>query len=149
MDASWDASEVNDLIKVLVAAGPKADALCSVVVRKTGFDTVAGGQDRVAVDTGHLKSTIGVDFDDDGLGFEAGPTASYGAHSEYGTKPHVIRPRNAKALHWVNEHGDDVFARVVHHPGTSPQPYMRPSFDAAIEPLPEILAQVGQKALDG
>ncbi|GAA0403062.1 hypothetical protein GCM10009530_63810 [Microbispora corallina] len=149
MGAEWDLTEVDDLIEHLAAAVPKTEELCSVVVRKTAFDTVAGGQTRVAVDTGHLKSTIGVDFDNDGLGFEAGPTASYGAHVEYGTKPHIIRPRNAKALHWVDEHGDDVFARLVHHPGTAPQPYMRPAFDEATAPLPEILAQVGEKVLRG
>lgn len=144
----WDTSEVDELIVHLAAAGPKADALCSVVVRKTGFDTVAGAQDIVAVDTGHLKNTIGVDFDDDGKTFEAGPTASYGAAVEHGSRPHEIRARNAKALHWVNAQGEDVFRRSVWHPGTSPQPYMRPSFEKAIAPLPEIVAQIGEKALE-
>ncbi|OPG13749.1 hypothetical protein B1L11_06465 [Microbispora sp. GKU 823] len=97
-----------------------------------------------------MKSTIGApDFFDDPHGFEAGPTASYGADVEYGTKPHEIRARNAKALHWVDDEGNDIFRKRVWHPGTSPQPYMRPAFEKAIEPLPEILAQVGEKALGG
>ncbi|MFI7630269.1 HK97 gp10 family phage protein [Microbispora rosea] len=149
MDVSWDASEVDALIVHLAAAGPRADELCSIVARKVGFDTVAGAQDLVPVDTGHLKSTIGSpDFDDDGKGFEAGPTASYGADVEYGTDPHEIRAVNAKALHWVDAEGNDIFRKRVWHPGTSPQPYMRPAFDKATAPLPEILAQVGQKALE-
>lgn len=143
----WDTSEVDKLIGDLEQAGPKAVGLTQLVVEKTGFDTVKGGQDRVPVDTGHLKNTIGVDFDDDGLGWEAGPTASYGAAVEYGAKPHVIRARNAKALHWVNEFGDDVFRKVVHHPGNAPQPYMRPAFEAAIEPVPNLLEQVAKRAL--
>jgi len=147
VDVHWDTTEVDELIVHLVAAGPKADALCSVAVRKTGLDTVAGAQDLVPVDTGHLKNTIGVDFTDDGKTFEAGPTASYGAHIEYGTRPHEIRAVHAKALHWVDEQGNDVFRRRVWHPGTSPHPYMRPSFEKATARLPEIVAQIGEKAL--
>lgn len=147
MDVHWDTTEVDELIVHLAAAGPKTDELCSVVVRKTGFDTVAGAQDLVPVDTGHLKNTIGVDFTDDGKTFEAGPTASYGAHVEYGTDPHEIRPRHAKALHWVDADGNEVFRKRVWHPGTSPRPYMRPAFEKATAPLPEIVAQIGEKAL--
>lgn len=36
-----------------------------------------------------------------------------------GTRPHVIRARNARALHWTDASGDR-FARVVNHPGTRP-----------------------------
>ena len=145
MGVHWDASEVDALIVHLVAAGPRAEELSRLVVAKTGFDTVAGAQDLVPVDTGHLKNTIGVDIDDDGLGFEAGPTASYGAHIEWGTKPHVIRAVHAKALWWE---GAEHPVRQVNHPGTSPQPYMRPAFEKAIAPLPDILGQVGTRALE-
>jgi len=145
--AGWDTSELDQLIDDLDRAGPKAVELTQLVVEKTGFDTVSGAQERVPVDTGHLKNTIGVDFDADLLGFEAGPTASYGAHVEYGTKPHVIRPRNARALHWVTPEGDEVFVTRVHHPGTAPQPYMRPAFEQAVEPLPKLLDQVVKRSL--
>jgi hypothetical protein len=33
--------------------------------------------------------------------------------AETGTKPHTIKPRSRKALHWAG-----LFAEVVHHPGT-------------------------------
>ncbi|MGI5155822.1 HK97-gp10 family putative phage morphogenesis protein [Microbispora sp. CA-102843] len=55
------------------------------VVRSTGERTVAGAQAIVPVRTGNLKNSIGVDFDPDGLGFEAGPTASYAPYVEWGT----------------------------------------------------------------
>jgi len=41
----------------------------------------------------------------------------YGIYLEMGTRPHIIRPKNKKALHWVQD-GADMFAKVVHHPGT-------------------------------
>ena len=40
-----------------------------------------------------------------------------------GTKPHIIRPKNAKALAFKIG-GRVVFAKVVHHPGTKAQPFL-------------------------
>lgn len=49
---------------------------------------------------------------------------NYSVDVEMGTAPHVILPRNKKALHWPD--ADHPVARV-NHPGTKPQPYLRPS----------------------
>lgn len=144
----WDVSDLDGYIRHLGDAPAKAEKLTKVVVKKIAFDTVTLAQNKVPVDTGNLKNTIGQDFDDDGLGFEAGPTANYGADVEYGTRAHEIRPRNAKALHWVDSEGQDQFRRRVWHPGTQPQPYMRPAFDEAIKPLDNVMGQVGSKALE-
>ena len=46
-----------------------------------------------------------------------------------GTKPHIITPKHAKVLHWVNEGGQDVFAMRVRHPGTKATPHIGPSID--------------------
>lgn len=40
-----------------------------------------------------------------------------------GTRPHVIRPRRAKALRF-DVGGRTVFAAVVHHPGTRPNNFL-------------------------
>ncbi|MFD8509719.1 hypothetical protein ACFV27_01035 [Streptomyces antimycoticus] len=40
-----------------------------------------------------------------------------------GTRPHVIRPRRAKALRF-DSGGRTVFAKVVHHPGTEPNNFL-------------------------
>lgn len=38
---------------------------------------------------------------------------------EYGTQPHIIKAKGTAPLHWIDEDtGEDVFARIVHHPGT-------------------------------
>lgn len=47
-----------------------------------------------------------------------------------GTGPHDIRPRNTQALHWTGPSGP-MFARLVHHPGTRPNPFP----ERAIRPL--------------
>lgn len=47
-------------------------------------------------------------------------TLSFAAHTSYApyvvppTRPHIIRPKAARALHWPENH----FATIVHHPGT-------------------------------
>ena len=43
---------------------------------------------------------------------------------EYGTKPHIIRPRVKKALWWPDAHHP---VKKVYHPGTAAQPYIRPA----------------------
>lgn len=50
--------------------------------------------------------------------------APYAAYVELGTRPHVIRPNNKKALHWPTARHP---VKVVHHPGTRAQPYLRPA----------------------
>ncbi|MGC0418412.1 hypothetical protein [Embleya sp. AB8] len=40
-----------------------------------------------------------------------------------GTRPHIIRPRRAKALRFAVG-GRIVFAQVVHHPGTRPNNFL-------------------------
>lgn len=37
---------------------------------------------------------------------------------EAGTKPHTIRVKNKKVLHWIADDGSNAFAKEVRHPGT-------------------------------
>lgn len=48
----------------------------------------------------------------------------YAAYVELGTEPHIIRPKDKKALFWV---GAKRPVTVVHHPGTRPRPFLRPA----------------------
>lgn len=53
----------------------------------------------------------------------------YGAYVEYGTKPHLILPKNKKALFWkgaLNPYA------VVHHPGTRANPFFMRGVDQSI-----------------
>lgn len=75
---------LNSLAVDLAAAGPRAAAKADRVIDKTAHDIEATAKQIVPVDTGHLKSTIGVDRGP-GLSAVVGPTAEYGAHVEFGT----------------------------------------------------------------
>jgi hypothetical protein len=80
------------------------------------------------VDTGRLRRTI-VAYRN--RVYCGGPDAPYWYTVEFGSPPHVIRPRQRgmgrgrrrkKALHWP---GADHPVAVVHHPGTPERSFMR------------------------
>ena len=53
------------------------------------------------------------------------PLAPYAVFVEKGTAPHIIRPVNASCLAFqVGMLGGMVFAKLVHHPGTKPNPFV-------------------------
>jgi len=86
------ASDLNRLEFDLRQAGLRVAAQASQVVRRTGQAVVRDAQAMAPVDTGALRASIGVDYDLDGLGFEAGPTVLYGKFVEEGTSrmaPHA------------------------------------------------------------
>jgi hypothetical protein len=56
------------------------------------------------------------------------PTASYARFVEFGTAPHVIEPKNGRALYWPG--AQHPVARV-NHPGTKANPYMERIIAAA------------------
>ena len=74
----------------------------------------------VPVRTGLLRSSIEKGGFGDFLYVSMGnPRAYYAPYVEYGTRPHVIYPRRARALRF-EVRGKTVFARYVRHPGTRP-----------------------------
>lgn len=71
--------------------------------------------------SGELQQSIGWRPDGDGAVVYA--NAPHAGYVEDGTKPHVIRPKNRKALRFAGDGGGFVFAREVNHPGTEAQPF--------------------------
>jgi len=79
----------------------------------------------------------------DGNTAQVTPTASYAAFVSLGTRPHQIRPRNAKVLPFPGgQLGGMVFAAVVNHPGTQPNPYLQLAAQDTREQALEIFHQV-------
>jgi hypothetical protein len=79
----------------------------------------------------------------DGNTAQVTPTASYAAFVSLGTRPHQIRPRNAKVLAFPGgQLGGMVFAAVVNHPGTQPNPYLQLAAQDTREQALEIFHQI-------
>lgn len=57
---------------------------------------------------------------------------------EFGTRPHVIKPKNPRGTMQFG----GITARSVNHPGTRARPFMRPAADSK---TPEALAAVAKK----
>jgi len=78
------------------------------------------------VDTGRLRASIRVERRST-LGLRqrwtVGSDVEYAPMVNDGTKPHIIRPKRAKALKFKMG-GKTVYAKVVHHPGTRARPFL-------------------------
>lgn len=77
--------------------------------------------------TGSLKDSIEHHLEDGDLIVSATGGAdgrTYAAYVELGTMPHVILPRDKRALFWEGA-GHPV--GKVDHPGTRPEPFLRPA----------------------
>ncbi len=67
-----------------------------------------------------------------------GMRVQYAAHVEWGTRPHIIRARNARMLRFTMG-GRDVFRRSVRHPGTRPYRFMQNALNAKVSRAEELI----------
>lgn len=107
----------------------KLELSCVIVER--------GAKIHCPVRTGTLRRSITHEVE--GNVGRIGTNVRYGKWVELGTKPHTIVPKTAKALYWD---GASHPVKVVRHPGTTAQPFLRP---ALMEAWPEIKALWSQK----
>ena len=80
----------------------------------------------------------------------------YAAAVEFGSKPHIIRPRFKKVLAWGGQRRltgrlssgsrPTHFAKLVHHPGTRAQPYLIPGAKRAIQQVRDALVDRWNRA---
>jgi hypothetical protein len=75
----------------------------------------------------HLADSIVVEEEPDELTWHIGSRNDHALFVELGTSPHEIRPTNPDGVLAWTAGGVTHFAKVVHHPGTQAQPYLRPA----------------------
>lgn len=73
------------------------------------------------VDTGRLRNSIRVDARGNVLTITM---VDYAFYVEFGTPPHIIKPKDKQSLKFKVGR-EEVFAKVVRHPGTRPNPFIR------------------------
>jgi hypothetical protein len=87
---------------------------------------------QAGVRTGMLKRDITKSWIGRGLSIRLGSSRKYALMHHEGTRPHVIRPKHAKALRFVKD-GQVVFAKSVQHPGTRPNHYLTDNLPLAVQ----------------
>jgi hypothetical protein len=105
----------------------KAIAALEEAVTQSAEDLVGAQMAAAPVHSGTLRAGIHIDSIDVGSDSVTAVTATGGESSGYaifvheGTSPHDIYPSSAQALFWP---GAAHPVKVVHHPGTHPDPFM-------------------------
>lgn len=133
--------DLTALADDLQAAADNANASVMDVLVSMADEIAEEMRREAPVDTGRLRDAIRVKRE--GNGVVIGPEGvDYAVYVQYGTPPHEIRPKNAKALRFqIN--GRTAFATVVHHPGTEPNPFATRAAQAFLDRLGEKVADRG------
>ena len=91
---------------------------------------------------GRLRKSIGVRRTR--VGYEVvmgGSEAPYASFVEFGTRPHLIRARRARALRFQLS-GEVVYARYVRHPGSKPKLILARAVSEALREMGSLLDEV-------
>lgn len=108
--------------------------LNNIILRRIGLRLMNELRKAAPSDTGRLRSSIRVILTPRGLRIIM---VDYGKYVEFGTPPHVIKPKSKKALKFKGPKGD-VIVRKVNHPGTRPNPFIRSTL---FTKLPKIISE--------
>lgn len=106
-----------------VLRGPNSPVAAYLL--RLGAEVATEARTRVGVDTSQTQQTIRPILDPSPVALAVRIVAStrYALFHHEGTRPHVIRPRRAKALRFVSG-GQVIFASKVNHPGTKPNRFL-------------------------
>ena len=66
-----------------------------------------------------------------------GTDINYAPMVVYGSRPHIIRPKDKQALYW---RGAQHPVALVHHPGTKPNPFMQDGLLVSVPDVTQALA---------
>ena len=123
-------NEIDKFAVELTELSEKSRDNVQKAVKKSAFNIESQAKKDLAsnksVVTGHLRRSIATKMGD----LEATIHTSnvkYAVIVEKGSKAHVIRPKNKKALYWK---GAKRPVKLVNHPGSKAKPYLEPAFES-------------------
>ena len=134
-----DSSDLNKFSVILKELPDEIKNDVRKVVKNSAFNIERNAKSSASVKTGHLRRSISTKMGD----MEATIHTSnlkYAPMVEFGTRPHIIRAKNKKALYWK---GASHPVKQVNHPGSKAKPYLIPAFekekDQFLEKLKEVI----------
>ena len=134
-----DTNELDKFAVEITRLDDKTKDNVQKVLNNTGFKIEAKAKGNVPVDTGHLRRGITTKIGNMEVTVHTS-NIKYAPMVEYGTKPHIIKAKNKKALYWK---GASHPVKSVRHPGSKAKPYLIPAFekekDTFINDLKEVI----------
>ena len=122
--------EIDKFAVELIELSEKSRDNVQKAIKKSAFNIEANAKKNLAANksvvTGHLRRSVATQMGD----LEATIHTSnvkYAAIVEKGSKAHIIRPKNKKALYWK---GATRTVKQVNHPGSKAKPYLEPAFES-------------------
>ena len=126
-----DTNELDKFAVEITRLDDKTKDNVQKVLNNTGFKIEAKAKGNVPVDTGHLRRGITTKIGDMEVIVHTS-NIKYARGVEFGTRPHLIKPKNKKALYWK---GAKHPVKSVQHPGSKAKPFLIPAFEKEKEVL--------------
>lgn len=123
---------VEEIRRTFAQLVPRAKARALEGLAQTAYGTARREAD-THTQTGALVRSLSLKPEGDDA-WIVGHDTAHAPHAlfvHWGTKPHVIRPKERKALRWVNGNGY-LFAKFVKHPGYKGDPWLETAADEAV-----------------
>jgi beta-lactam-binding protein with PASTA domain len=138
-----DTSELDHFAVEISSLSDKTKDNVQKVLNNTGFNIEAQAKINLdrnkSVVTGHLRRGITTKIGNMEVTVHTS-NIKYAPMVEYGTKAHIIKAKNKKALYWK---GASHPVKSVRHPGSKAKPYLIPAFekekDTFINDLKEVI----------
>ena len=135
-------ADISRLAQALRETSKESGFTTQQVLIQSANHILAEMEARVPVKTGKLRGSLRIKVGTDTV--IIGPNeniAPYAGYVEFGTRPHEIRPKNPNGYLVFKMNGKTIYARKVRHPGTKPQPYVLPAFEAWVDSLGTMAAE--------
>ena len=138
-----DTSEIDKFVIDLKDTSENIRSDVQKVLKKSGFNIETRAKRNISnngsVKTGHLRRGITTDVGNMEVIVHTS-NIKYARLVEEGTRPHIIKAKNKKALYWK---GASHPVKSVRHPGSKAKPYLIPAFekekDTFINDLKEVI----------
>lgn len=148
-----ESSELNKFFNQMKKFSEKKQAEIKKEVTRTTYAIEGEAKLNAPVDRGLLRNRITATIKSNEITGRVEVKSNYGVFVHEGTKPHLIQPRNKKFLAWLpvvgmsikskrrlymtsggkvtqsKKKGMWVFAKLVNHPGTKANPFLRKAVD--------------------
>ena len=135
----WIKHNLDDVLSAFWSLVQRSTGLAERIIREAARRAEELVRERAPRKAGKLARSIGSTVE--GNRALVGVKVDYARFLEWGTRPHEIKPRHARALRFVIR-GRVVFARRVWHPGIRPRLFVLSAAEALRAELDDLASGV-------